>query len=183
MSYLASTNNVFGALASKTPLNRPVQYNYTQSVDSAVFPVGFAPMKKSMFQFDAGSTNVVDDLFVADMGNSAVIKLPITGIWTISMNTRFNAGGAENSVWFTMNSKFYNEAFGSRRLGFAPTPAAGINTTVTSYFDAGDLLAMNVYSTVQNKLVSGFAYLTVTLVQPTAARMSATPIVPPVVTS
>ncbi len=79
MSYLASSNNVFGARSVKAPMNKPVQYNYAQNVESATFN-GIAPIKRSMFQLDAGSTNVVDDLFVADFNNSAVIKIPFTGV-------------------------------------------------------------------------------------------------------
>jgi hypothetical protein len=80
MSYLASSNNVFGARSVKTPLNKPVQYLYIQIADSPSFTNNNGASTRSMFKLDAGgSTNVVDDLFVADQG-IATIKIPITGI-------------------------------------------------------------------------------------------------------
>jgi hypothetical protein len=182
MSYLSSSNSVFGAQSVQTLLNKPVQYNYVQTIETAQF-TGYAPIKRSLFQFDAGSTNVVDDLFVADQADSAVIKLPITGIWCVSWTPRFKSTSAENAGWFSVSSKFFNESFGSRRLGYSATTASGVISSITSYFDAGDLLGLTAYSGTANTMGNYYSFLTVTLVQPTAPRANTTLIVPPVTTS
>ena len=186
MSYLASSNSEFGARSVKTPLNRPVQYTYAQSTDGAQFNGGsLAIVKRAMFALDAGSTNVVDDLFVADLPNCAVIRLPISGIWSLSWVVRFANNSSENASWFAVvNSKFFNDTTGQKRLGACSTAASNNNTTITSYFDAGDLLGLYAYSTAATNKMSAYnAFLVVTLVQPTAPRATTTPIVPPVTTS
>ena len=184
MAYLGSTNSAFAPRPPSVRLPMPLQYNYVQSSDSATSTAGsYIPMRRAMFTLDAaGSTNVVDDLFTADNGSAAVIRIPLTGIWCVSWTQRFNAYSSENATWFTVNSPFYKETFGGRRLGATSTASSGSNTTITSYFDVGDLVGLLAYSgAATNKMNNTWSYLTLTLVQQTATRPGATPIVPVIV--
>jgi hypothetical protein len=190
MAYLASTNSIFGARSTTVKPN-PVQYCYMQTSDIVQSNNAFLT-KKISFMLDSASTNVVDDLFLpeassASSGNLvANIKFPITGIWSLCWTARFNASSTENGTWFSVqNSKFYNNTVGTRRLAFNGTASFDCNAAWTGYVDAGDVFGLNAYSAgTGNTLKALFgSCLIATLVSATAPRISATPVIPPVITS
>jgi hypothetical protein len=94
MAYLASTNSVFGARSTTVKPN-PVQYCYMQTSDIVQNTNAFLT-KKASFILDTASTNVVDDLFLAEAVAASAgvavanIRFPITGIWSLCWTTRFN---------------------------------------------------------------------------------------------
>jgi len=193
MSYLASTNSIFGARSSQIRLPTPVQYCYMQTADIVPSSTNnFFLTKKASFTLDSASTNVVDDLFTAEgnsatsAGNVAIMKVPITGIWSFSWTIRYLNSSGENSCWFSVqNSKFYNDTTGNRRLSYNGTGSYNCNATLTGYWDAGDTLGLNAFSAVSNNTLKALygSCLIVTLIQPTAPRITATPIIPPVIVS
>ena len=190
MSYLASTNSIFGARSSQVRLPAPVQYSYMQTADILAGSGYNFPTKKYSFTPDPASTNVVDDLFTAETNSGsggglvATIKVPITGIWSFTWTVRFGNSSPENGTWFTaQSSRFYTDT--NRRLAFNGTSSYENNTCWTGYVDAGDTFGLNAYSNATgNTLKASFgSSLIVTLVQPTAPRITTTPIIPPVIVS
>jgi hypothetical protein len=193
MAYLASTNSVFGARSTTVKPN-PVQYCYMQTSD-IVQSGNFYLTKKASFTLDTACTNVVDDLFLPEAlcgGTgivSANIKFPITGIWSLRWTTRFANSSAENATWLAVqNSKFYNDTTGNRRLATNGTAATKTNLTWTGYVDAGDVFALCAHSlsTGESQLSSQSC---VWLLLDRYTRLSnralhsATPVIPPVITS
>jgi len=108
MSYLASTNSIFGARSSQARLPAPVQYCYMQTADILAGGGGNQNFltNKASFTLESASTNVVDDLFTAETYatsngvNVATIRIPITGIWSLSWTVRFQNTTTENGTWF-----------------------------------------------------------------------------------
>ncbi len=193
MSYLASTNSLFGARSSQVRLPTPVQYCYLQTADMLPSSNNNNFLtKKVSFTLNSASTNVVDDLFVAETNSAssgglvATMKIPITGVWSFDWEIRFGAASAENATWFTaQNSTFYNDVSGNRRLGWSGTSSYNCHATLVTYMDAGDTLGLNAFSAIGNNVLKAAfgVCLIVTLVQPTAPRIIATPIIPPVIVS
>jgi hypothetical protein len=192
MAYLASTNSVFGARSTTVKPN-PVQYCYMQTSDIVPLPSGYNFLtKKVSFTLDTACTNVVDDLFIAEANAAASgvavanIKFPITGIWSLCWTTRFLNASTENGTFFSVqNSKFYNDTTGIRRLGFNGTGSYDCNATWTGYVDAGDVFGLNAYSAASGNTLKALfgSCLIATLVSATAPRISATPVIPPVIPS
>jgi hypothetical protein len=190
MAYLASTNSVFGA-QSTTVKSNPVQYCYMQTSNIAQNG-NFYLTKKASFTLDTACTNVVDDLFLPDALCASTglvianIKFPIIGIWSLCWTTRFNTTSTENATWIAVqNSKFYNDTTGNRCMASTGTTALESNLTWTGYVDAGDVFALCAYSAATGnplKAVLG-SCLIATLVSATAPRISATPVILPVIIS
>jgi hypothetical protein len=83
MAYLASTNSIFGARSTTVKPN-PVQYCYMQNVDIVQSGNAFLT-KRASFNVDTASTNVVDDLFLAEAvaasAGVAVAKYQVSHNW------------------------------------------------------------------------------------------------------
>jgi hypothetical protein len=148
--------------------------------------------KNASFILDTACTNVVDDLFLAEAYAASTgvavanIKIPITGIWSLCWTARFLNTSAENGTFFPVqNSKFYNDTSGHRRLAFNGTASYDCNATWTGYIDAGDVLGLCAYSTATGNTLKPWntSCLIATLVSATALRISATPVIPSVITS
>jgi hypothetical protein len=190
MAYLASTNSVFGARNTTVKPN-PVQYCYMQTSDILQSGNNFLT-KKASFILDTACTNVVDDLFLAEAVAASTgvavanIKIPITGIWSLCWTARFLNSSTENGTFFSVqNSKFYNDTTGNRRLAFSGTGSYDCNATWTGYVDAGDVFGLCAYSAATGNILKPWntSCLIATLVSATAPRISATPVIPPVITS
>ena len=102
-----------------------------------------------------------------------VIAFPVSGIYAISWNARFNNLAAENGIWFApMTSSTSGETSNnsnSYRLGYNATYSAQNTTSYTGYFAAGDTLALCAYSSVSNQIVTfGTNGLYITLVSRSA---------------
>jgi hypothetical protein len=186
MAYLASTNSVFGARSTTVKPN-PVQYCYMQNVDIVQSGNAFLT-KRASFNVDTASTNVVDDLFLAEAVAASAgvavanIRFPITGIWSLCWTTRFNTTSGENGTFFSVqNSKFYNDTTGIRRLGFNGTASYDCNASWTGYVDAGDVFGLCAYSAVTGNTLKAFfgSCLIATLISATAPRIGVTPVIPP----
>jgi hypothetical protein len=188
MSGFSGTSNTYSqptytpVVVSNPP--RPLQYCYMQTVDITQSGNAFLT-KKISFILDTASTNVVDDLFLAEASSSssgglvANIKFAVTGIWSLCWTARFNASSSENGTWFSVqNSKFYNDTTGNRRLAFNGTSSFDNNAVWTGYVDAGDVFGLNAYSAATgNSLKALFgSCLIATLIQPTLPRVSSTPV-------
>jgi hypothetical protein len=190
MAYLASTNSVFGARNTAVK-PKPVQYCYMQNADIVQSGNNFLTKKASSI-LDTACTNVVDDLFLAKAYAASTgvavanIKIPITGIWSLCWTVRFLNTSAENGTFFSVqNSKFYNNTTGNRRLAFNGTASYDCNATWTGYIDAGDVLGLCAYSAATGNTLKPWntSCLIATLVSATAPRISATPVIPPVIIS
>jgi hypothetical protein len=185
MANLASTNSVFGARNTAVKPN-PVQYYYMQTADM-VQSGNSMLTKKAAFTLDTlASTNVVDDLFIAEAVTTSVgilvanIKFPITGIWSLCWTVRYLNTASENTTWLSVqNSKCYNDTTGFRRL-------ASTTTTLSSTLIwTGYVFGLCAYSASTGNALKAQFYsgLIATLVSATAPRISATPVIPPVIIS
>jgi hypothetical protein len=119
--------------------------------------------KRASFNVDTASTNVVDDLFLAEAVAASAgvavanIRFLITGIWSLCWTTRFNTVSGENGTFFSVqNSKFYNDTTGIRRLGFNGTGSYDCNATWTGYVDAGDVFGLCAFSAVTGNTLKAF---------------------------
>jgi hypothetical protein len=190
MAYLASTNSIFGARSTTVKPN-PVQYCYMHNADIVQSGNNFLT-KKASFIINTACTNVVDDLFLAEAIAASTgvavanIKIPITGIWSLCWTTRFLNTSTENGTFFSVqNSKFYNDTTGNRRLAFNGTASYDCNATWTGYVDAGDVFGLCAYSAATGNTLKPWntSCPIATLVSATAPRISATPVIPPVIIS
>jgi len=182
MAYLASTNTYFNARSGP----KPIQYTYLQSTQSATSN-GYIATPKSIFTFDPPSScNVVDNLFTSDTNNT-YIKFPSTGIWSLSWSMAFNASCLDNCAWFeVVNSKVYTALPGGlRRMSLSGNTGFYLAVAFTGYFNAGDIVALKVYTTVcyYLKATNAGHGLTVTLLQRIAPSIPAIPLPPPVIVS
>jgi len=93
----------------------------------------------------------------------------------------------DNCAWLeVVNSKVYTALPGGpRRMSLSGNAGSYLAVAFTGYFDAGDIVALKVYTTVSNflKATNAGPGLTVTLLQRTAPLVPATPLPPPVIVS